>query len=61
MTGLRAGANGTTNNAVLNQANARDSLGDLTGRSDANGDGSTGAVTESETFTDGDPLDRLTR
>ena len=44
---------------VLSQHYAWDSLANLTGRSDDNGDGTTGAV--SETFAYGDTLNRLTQ
>jgi RHS repeat-associated protein len=53
---LTAGAGSST--TVLNQHYVWDSLNNLTGRTDANGDGSSGAV--SETFSYGDQLDRLT-
>ena len=53
-TDLKAG----TGNTVLNQHYAWDSLNNLTARSDANGDGNTGAV--SETFAYADGLNRLT-
>jgi RHS repeat-associated protein len=53
-TDLTAGSGST----VLNQHYTWDSLNNLTGRVDNNGDGSTGAV--SETFVYGDSLNRLT-
>lgn len=54
ITDLTAGAG----NAVLAQHYTWDSLNNLTGRNDDNGDGNTGAVTE--TFAYGDSLNRLT-
>jgi YD repeat-containing protein len=48
-----------TSNTVLNQQYSWDSLNNLTSRIDNNGDGNTGAVTE--TFNYGDALNRLTR
>lgn len=55
-TALTAGAG--TSTTVLNHHYTWDSLSNLTGRSDANGDGGSGAV--SETFTYGDRMNRLT-
>jgi RHS repeat-associated protein len=55
-TDVQAGTNG--NAAVLNQHYVWDSLNNLTARNDANGDGNTGAVTESFNYADG--LNRLT-
>lgn len=54
VTDLTAGAG----NSVLSQHYTWDSLNNLTGRGDDNGDGNTGAVTES--FAYGDNLNRLT-
>ena len=49
-TDLRAGTG--SSNTVLDQHYVWDSLNNLTARSDANGDGSTGAVTEIFTYAD---------
>jgi len=57
-TGRVTDLNAGTSNTVLSQHYSWDSLSNLTGRADANGDGNTGAV--SETFTYGDSLNRLT-
>ena len=57
-TGRVTDLNAGTSNTVLSQHYTWDSLSNLTARADANGDGSTGAV--SETFTYGDSLNRLT-
>lgn len=54
VTGLTAGAS----NSVLSQTYAWDSLNNLSSRSDSNGDGIAGGVTES--FSYGDQLNRLT-
>jgi RHS repeat-associated protein len=56
VTGLTAGVGSST--SVLNQTYVWDSLNNLTGRTDNNGDGSSGAV--SETFGYTDALNRLT-
>jgi RHS repeat-associated protein len=57
-TGRVTDLNAGTSNTVLSQHYTWDSLSNLVGRADANGDGNTGAVSES--FTYGDSLNRLT-
>jgi len=56
-TNLQAGTGGSA--TVVNQHYSWDSLNNLTGRDDYNGDGGSGAVTE--TFVYGDTLNRLTQ